>query len=75
MANLDFPNSPSENDIFAAGSKTYKYLSGKWELVKFQPADSGNLDGGDVSNPIIKVNGGSYLSSFPAGYDIDGGTQ
>jgi hypothetical protein len=74
MTDIDFPNSPSENDVFAAGSKTYKYLSGKWELVKFQPATSGILDGGGVGDSTIKVNGGNQLSVFPSGYDINGGT-
>lgn len=61
---IDFPNSPSVNDVFNAAGKQWLYNGSSWTLVGVStagPGNSYNLDGGvaaTVYGGITNLNGG-----------------
>jgi hypothetical protein len=65
MAAIDFPNSPSTNDLFNASGKTWLYNGVSWTLVGVSTSvslNSYNLDGGKattVYGGITNISGGS----------------
>jgi hypothetical protein len=61
MAAIDFPDSPSENDVFTVGDKSWRYSNGVWILVPYSNPFVLNLDGGTASSVyggIASVDGG-----------------
>lgn len=64
MAAIDFPNSPSTNDVFDAAGKQWLYNGVSWTLVGVStagPGNSYNLDGGTaatVYGGITALDGG-----------------
>lgn len=50
MPAIDFPNSPSENDVHTVGDKSWRYQSGVWILVPYKNPFVLNLDGGNASS-------------------------
>ena len=65
MAAIDFPNSPSTNDVFDAAGKQWLYNGVSWTLVGVSTAislNSYNLDGGKASTNyggVTNISGGS----------------
>jgi hypothetical protein len=57
---IDFPNSPSDNDIYTVNGKRWIYSSGKWSIYGSTPIDSLNVDSGllftDTTNNRVGVN-------------------
>lgn len=41
---IDFPNSPSENDIFFAAGKSWQYSGGSWKRYNVIISDGGFAD-------------------------------
>ena len=57
---IDFPNSPSDNDIYTVNGKRWIYSSGKWSIYGSTPIDSLNVDSGllftDTTNNRVGIN-------------------
>ena len=61
MAAIDFPDSPTEGDVFTVGDKSWKYVGGVWILVPY-------------SNPfLLNLDGGSASSAYGGLQTVDGG--
>lgn len=45
MTAIDFPNSPSVNDVFTFGSKSWKWTGTVWSLVASSVTDAGTIGG------------------------------
>ena len=41
---IDFPNTPTLNQTYAVGSKTWKYDGGKWVIVNNSTAGASSQD-------------------------------
>lgn len=71
---LNFPNSPSENDIYTYGSTTYRFKNGKWSLMRGQTeyildnytAISGDVIYADTSVQAFTIT----LPANPVSYSI-----
>ncbi len=61
---LDFPNSPSNNDTYNAGGKTWLYNGSAWVLI-----------GVSTALPVVSYNadGGTASTSFGGVLILDGG--
>jgi len=57
---IDFPDSPSNNDIYTVNGKRWIYLDGKWSIYGSTPIDSLNVDSGllftDTTNNRVGIN-------------------
>jgi hypothetical protein len=62
MVALNFPDSPSEGDIFTSGDRSWKYTGGVWVVNPVANAFAVNIDGGIPSSTyaggISSVDGG-----------------
>lgn len=59
---VDFPNSPTTDQLFATSSKVFKWDGAKWTLVGAN--DSWNADGGTANTTYGGI-----------GFTVDGGTS
>jgi hypothetical protein len=74
MSNIDFPDSPQENDTFAVGSNMWKYNNGKWSIVIYTHPKYGIVDGNNTDSSLIRINGGSAKSNFGSADPLDSGS-
>jgi hypothetical protein len=73
MTAIDFPNSPTVNDLFTVGSRTWRWSGATWDSVELtvvgptgpQGDSISNIDGGipnSLYGGIVSIDGGSVLS-------------
>lgn len=59
---IDFPDTPTLNQEFTSGDRTWKWTGSRWESIQIVPA-YGNIDGGKADSnfggTIQTVQGGS----------------
>lgn len=85
---LDFPSSPSLNDTYTLGSRTWKYNGTAWQLDTATLSSADNVNGGLAGNLLYQsnVNDTAFISngttgqilmsngsSTPSWVDYDGG--
>jgi len=73
MIEANFPDTPESEEKFVLSTFVFKYSSDRWNIVKFQPADSGLIDCGSLEPVKIKINGGLPVSDYVGLASIDCG--
>ena len=56
MAAIDFPNSPTTDQLFTVGSVTWKWTGTVWQSVPTVGTMTGNLDGGKANSAYGGIN-------------------
>ena len=78
MPAIDFPTSPSEGDVLAAGSNLWEFDGSQWVIVPYSPEavpSYGVIDGGRASGAgnFVFVDAGTAASTFGSAPTIDAG--
>jgi len=72
---IDFPDSPSNNDIYTVNGKRWIYSNGKWSIYGSIPIDTLNVDSGllytDTTNNRVGINNTSPTTALDVTGDIN----
>ncbi len=72
---IDFPNSPSVNDVFTVGNKSWTWDGVTWKSVAATSANLAGLSSVSIASPqvghTLKWDGTQWVNQTPAAHDTD----